>query len=71
MTEPAFYWNFTETCLTCGETVQYDAGKREPHPCPENPALVIEGCNANAPLVERVEQALADYDLLTAIEEKP
>lgn len=55
----------TEKCRTCGGTVQYSAGQREPHPRPENPALVTEGCNAATPL--RVEQALAD-DYLRALE---
>lgn len=63
MTE--IHWNFTEKCLTCGATVRYTAGQREPHPCPENPALVIEGCNAGMDLAERVDLALADYEALS------
>lgn len=65
MSEPAVHLNFTATCRTCGGTVQYANGFREPHPCPENPAVTIEGCNATTGLVERVEGALDDYELLT------
>ena len=64
MSEPAYYWNFTRKCHTCEKPVQYSDGRREFHPCPEDPALVIEGCNADTPLAERVEQALADHELL-------
>lgn len=70
MSEPAVYLNFTYACRTCGETVEVTNGT-DTHPCDtdNNPVLTIEGCNASAPLVERVEQSLADYDRLTTTEE--
>lgn len=62
----AFYWDFTQACGTCGETVEYVAGVRQPHPCPEGPALTIEGCSSSVSLADRVAQALDDYEQLNA-----
>jgi hypothetical protein len=57
-------WNFTYRCTECGETVQVTNGvDSHPHAA-DLPALVIEGCTLGKSLPERVEQALADYELL-------
>ncbi|MGC1213259.1 MAG: hypothetical protein WA890_18565 [Micromonospora sp.] len=66
--EPTIYWNFTYRCQTCCETVQVTNGVDSHQHAADLPALVIEGCNADTPLAERVEQSLADYDLLTDTE---
>lgn len=65
MSDQQIYLTFTTGCHACGETVQYIDGKRQPHPCPEPPALVIEGCGGGGTLVERVERALDDMRALS------
>lgn len=68
LADAGIYLSFSEECHVCGKTVQYRSGVRDPHPCPENPGLVIEGCGGTRSLAERVEQALDDYEALAAIE---
>lgn len=68
---PGVAFNFTQQCSTCGETVQYEAGKRLPHPCPEDAALVISAplCDMGAgELQDRITQALDDAALLQEYE---
>lgn len=58
-------WNFSQDCPTCDKPVQVTNGIAKSHPdCAPPPSLVIEGCGGTGLLTDRVEQALADGDLL-------
>jgi len=59
--------DFTYRCAACIQPVEVRGGLNA-HQCPDPNALIIEGCGGSDDLTTRVERALADLDIINALE---